>query len=248
MLLQSYSPCWRLQCMSEGGVQVLWKQEKLQNYLNLFVLPPLLFTIYLQSALIKGEASERSPGWNCVFSLVSGVVCRGGSTDLWWCYSSICKGQKSPGAEAASRSGSHYNPSKHSWTLLHHMKVFSSAPSSKCHLLLQKQQGKFSQLWLYYFSLILVEFSQRYDYSEGWCSSGSWLYGGGETCRGHTFISISSWGGELSVLSFTSAMDWYCRQGVRWAWKVALANFLWRKDKLTWCRCLSLVRISANCL
>lgn len=57
------------------------------------------------------------------------------------------------------------------------------------------------------FSFFLVEFSQRYDYPEGWCSSGSWLYSGSETCRGHTFISISSWGGELSVLSFTSAMD-----------------------------------------
>lgn len=111
----------------------------------------LLLTMYLQSDLIKGEASERSTGWNRVFSLISGVVCRGSSTDLWWCYSSICKRQKSPGAEAASRSGIHYNPSKHNWTLLSHVKVFSSAHSSKCHLFLQKQEAKCSQLWLYYF-------------------------------------------------------------------------------------------------
>lgn len=144
LLLQSHNPCWRSQCMSEGeDHKVLWKEEKLQNWICLYCFC-LLLTMYLQSHLIKGEASERSTGWNHLFSLVSGVVCRGGSTDLWWCYSSICKGQKSPGAEAASRSGSHYNPSKHSWTLLSHMKVFSSAPCSKCHLLLQKQESKFS--------------------------------------------------------------------------------------------------------
>lgn len=144
--------------MAEGkDYKVLRKEEKLQNYLNLFILLPFAVYVaafdamYLQSGLIKGEASERSTGWNRVFSLVSGVVCRGGSTDLWWCYSSICKRQKSPGAEAARRSGSHYNPSKHSWTLLSHVKDFSSTPCSKCHLRLQKQEAKFSQLWLYYF-------------------------------------------------------------------------------------------------
>lgn len=55
--------------MAEGkDYKVLRKEEKLQNYLNLFILLPFAVYIaafdamYLQSDLIKGEASERSTG------------------------------------------------------------------------------------------------------------------------------------------------------------------------------------------
>lgn len=91
-----------------------------------FYCTSLLLTVYLQCDLIKGEASERSTGWNLVFCLISGVVCGGSSPGLRRCHSSICERQKNPGAEAASRSGSHYNPSKHSW-IFQIVKVVSSA-------------------------------------------------------------------------------------------------------------------------
>lgn len=93
----------------------------------------------------------------------------------------------------------------------HHAGLFRQPSNCIKHLLLlQKQEARCPQVWLF-FSLILVELPQCYDYPEGWCSSGSWMYSSSETRRGYTFISISSWRGELFMLSFTLIMDWSCK-------------------------------------